>query len=90
MITFTVQPKDASVDLLLAAVLVAGVPVLLIVAMMVASIQRRSDPQRRPGRHVGAYIPRKDRPVIRGATDHNACSEFRGKSKRFPELDRTP
>jgi hypothetical protein len=63
----------------------AGATVALILGFVIAAAVRPS----KPGRHKGSYIPARDRPVIRDATDHNASSEVVGpRSKRFPELER--
>ena len=63
-----------------------AVPVAIVLGFVIAAALRPS----KPGRHKGSYIPPKDRPVISGATDHNATWEGVGsRSKRFPELERT-
>jgi hypothetical protein len=64
--------------------LAVAATVALILGFVVAAALRPS----KPGRHRGSYIPARRRPIIRGATDHNASSEVVGpRSTRFPELE---
>ena len=73
---------DSSLTVVLIGVAAATA---LVLGFVIAAALRPS----KPGRHKGSYIPSKDRPVISGATDHNASWEGVGsRSKRFPELER--
>lgn len=59
--------------------------VAVILAFVVAAALRPP----RPGRHKGAYVPAKSRPVIRNATNHSAVTDAVGpRSERFPDLER--
>ena len=65
------------------------VGVAAVVAIVLGFVIAAAARPGRPGRHAGAHLPAKDRPVIRGATDHNATPEGVGpRSKRFPEMER--
>ena len=62
-----------------------AVVVAVVLAFVIAAAVRPD----RPGRHKGAYIPVKDRPIVRDATNHSAVSDAVGpRSKRFPDLER--
>lgn len=59
--------------------------VAIILAFVVSAAVRPS----KPGRHKGAYIPAKERPAIRNATNHSMTTDVVGpRSKRFPDLER--
>lgn len=62
-----------------------GIVVAVILAMVIRAAIRPS----KPGRHKGAYIPAKDRPIYADATNHSDTTDAVGpRSKRFPELER--
>lgn len=66
-------------------IILIAVVVAVVLSFVIAPLWRLD----RPGRHKGAYIPVKDRPLSRDATNHSAISDAVGpRSRRFPDLER--
>jgi hypothetical protein len=79
------RTREALIDSSLAVLIGLAATITLVLGFVVAAALRPG----KPGRHKGSYIPAKDRPIISGATNHNAAWEGVGsRSRRFPELER--